>query len=91
MAWIHRTVSSGRRSVFNTSPEEVMIHAGKSQASAVRARLSPRSLVSLDECEDGWCQVRARRLRGWVQERAVFGTQQRALCNANRPAGTGRD
>ena len=91
VAWIHRTVSSGRRSVFNTSPEEVMIHAGKSQASAVRARLSPRSLVSLDECEDGWCQVRARRLRGWVQERAVFGTQQRALCNANRPAGTGRD
>ena len=46
VAWIHRTVSSGRRYVFNTSAEEVMIHAGKSQASAVRARLSPRSLVA---------------------------------------------
>ena len=45
---------------------------------------------ALDECEDGWCRVRARRLRGWIQERAVFGVQQRALCNANRPAGTGR-
>jgi hypothetical protein len=25
-----------------------------------------------------------------VPERAVFGTQDRALCNAARPAGTGR-
>ena len=91
VAWIHRTVSSGRRSVFNTTEEEVPIRSGRSETSAVRARLSPRALVSLDECEDGWCRVRARRLEGWVPQRAVFGTQDRALCNANRPAGTGRN
>jgi SH3-like domain-containing protein len=87
VAWIHRTVSSGRRSVFNNTDAEIPIHAGKSQTSPVRARLQPRSIVSLDECEDGWCRVRARRLEGWVSERAVFGVQSRALCNANRPAG----
>ena len=59
-------------------------------ASPVRARLQPRSILALDECEDGWCRVRARRLNGWVSQRAVFGAQERALCNANRPAGTGR-
>ncbi|MET4684050.1 SH3-like domain-containing protein [Brevundimonas faecalis] len=90
VAWIHRTVASGRRSVFNRSDAEIMIHAGRTEASAVRARLSPRSIVSLDECEDGWCRVRARKIRGWVAERAVFGTQERALCNASRPAGAGR-
>lgn len=57
----------------------------------VRARLSPRALIALDECEEGWCKVRARRMEGWTPQRAVFGTQERALCNANRPAGTGRD
>ncbi len=90
VAWIHRTVSSGRRSVFNTTEEEVPIRSGRSDTASVRARLSPRALVSLDECEDGWCRVRARRLEGWVAQRSVFGTQERALCNANRPAGTGR-
>ena len=90
VAWIHRTVASGRRYGFNASGEEVMIHAGKTEASAVRARLQPRSIVPLEDCEEGWCEVRARRLAGWVPQRALFGAQTRALCNANRPAGTGR-
>jgi SH3-like domain-containing protein len=37
VAWIHRTVASGRRSVFNASDAEVMIHASRTDASAVRA------------------------------------------------------
>jgi SH3-like domain-containing protein len=91
VAWVHRSVVSSRRSVFNASSAEVPIHAGRSSTSPVRARLSPRSLVSLDECVDQWCEVRVRRLRGWVPQRAVFGAQEHALCNANRPAGTGRN
>lgn len=91
VAWVHRSVVSSRRSVFNASQLEVPIHAGRSETSPVRARLSPRSLVAMDECEDGWCRVRARRLRGWVRQSAVFGAQERPLCNAARPAGTGRD
>lgn len=91
VAWIHRTVASGRRSVFNRTNQEIMIHANRTTASAVRARLAPRSVISLEECDDGWCRVRARKLRGWIEERAVFGTQSRALCNAARPAGPGRE
>lgn len=90
VAWIHRTVASGRRSVFNHSDQEVMIHASRTTGSAVRARLAPRSLIALDECEEGWCRVRARKMRGWVQETAVFGTQNIALCDASRPAGPGQ-
>ena len=90
VAWVHRSVVSSRRSVFNASAEEIAIHSGRSTTSSVRARLSPRSLVAVDECEEGWCEVRIGRMRGWVQQRAVFGAQERALCNANRPAGRGR-
>ena len=90
VAWVHRSVVSSRRSLYNASAEEIPIHAGRSATSQVRARLSPHSLVSMDECEDGWCEVRIRRMRGWVQQRAVFGAQERPLCNANRPAGRGR-
>ncbi len=87
VAWVHRSVVSSRRSVFNTSDAPVPVHASRSETSALRARLAPRALVGIDECEDGWCEVRARRLRGWVRESAVFGAQQRALCDASSPAG----
>ena len=90
VAWVHRSVVSSRRSVFNASAAEIPIHAGRSANSQVRARLSPRSVVSIDECEDGWCEVRVRRMRGWVRQAAVFGAQQRPLCDANRPAGPPR-
>lgn len=90
VAWIHRTVSSGRRSVFNRSDEAIPIRSRPTLNSPVRAVLSPRSLVSLDECEDGWCRVRARKIRGWIPQRGVFGTQEHALCNAARSAGPGR-
>jgi len=91
VAWIHRTVASGRRSVFNRTDQAIPIRTGRSATASIRAMFSPRSIVSLDECEEGWCRVRARKIRGWVPEREVFGTQSRALCNAARPAGPGRD
>ena len=90
VAWVHRSVVSSRRSVFNASGDEVPIHSDPSDSSSVRARLSPRSLVSMDECEEGWCQVRAGRLSGWVRQSAVFGAQEQPLCNAARPAGPRR-
>jgi SH3-like domain-containing protein len=87
VAWVHRSVVSSRRSVFNISDAPVPVHASRSDASPLRARLAPRTLATIDDCEDGWCEVRARRLRGWVREGAVFGAQRRALCNASTPAG----
>jgi SH3-like domain-containing protein len=90
VAWIHRTVASGRRSVFNPAAVELPIHARPSAASAVRARLQPRAITPMDDCEDGWCRVRAGKLRGFVAQSSVFGAQGRALCDAARPAGPRR-
>jgi SH3-like domain-containing protein len=87
VAWLHRSVVSPRRSAFNTSNQETPIHTGRSATSAIRARLSPRSIVSLDDCEEGWCHVGGRRVHGWIQASAVFGAQTAPLCEAGRPAG----
>ena len=87
VAWVHRSVVSSRRAVFNTSNHELPIRAGKSDTSSLRARLAPRSIVAVNDCEDGWCEVRARRLRGWTPRAGVFGGETRALCDASRPAG----
>jgi SH3-like domain-containing protein len=87
VAWIHRTVASGRRTAFNASTAEVSLYSRPDASSAVRARLRARATVGLDDCENGWCRVRAGKLRGWAQQSALFGTQGRALCPADRPAG----
>ncbi len=87
VAWVHRSVVSSRRSVFNASPREVAIRTGRDDDATVRARLQPRSTIALDECEDGWCRVRARKLTGWVPARGLFGVADTAQCDASRPAG----
>lgn len=90
VAWVHRSVVSSRRSVLNASDVEVAIRSSRSETAPVRARLSAHALVPMDACADGWCEVRVRRMRGWVRQSAVFGAQERALCNSARLAGRGR-
>jgi len=90
IAWVHRSVVSSRRSAFNASDAEIPIRSGPSPTASLRARLTPHALVSMEDCEDGWCEVRVRRMRGFVRQRDVFGGQERALCSAARPAGRGR-
>ncbi|WP_374513085.1 SH3 domain-containing protein [Brevundimonas sp.] len=90
VAWVHRSVVSSRRSLFNPQAREAPIRAGRSPGAAIRARLAPRSIISLEACEEGWCEVRFRRMRGWVPAASLFGAAERPLCDANRPAGPRR-
>ncbi|MES2860896.1 MAG: SH3 domain-containing protein [Pseudomonadota bacterium] len=87
VAWIHRSVVSGRRGAFNAGADEVPVRTHRAGDAALRARFSPRSILSLEDCKDGWCEVRARKVRGWVTQGSVFGTQTQALCDASRAAG----
>jgi SH3-like domain-containing protein len=90
VAWVHRSVVSSRRSAFNASDTEIPIRSGPSATAPLRARLSAHALVAMEDCEDGWCEVRAHRMRGFVRQQDIFGAQERPLCNAARPAGRGR-
>lgn len=87
VAWVHRSVVSSRRTVFNPSTRELPLRSGRSETAAVRARLAPRALIALDDCEDGWCDLGGRKVHGWAPESALFGVQPRPLCDASRPAG----
>jgi SH3-like domain-containing protein len=86
-AWVHRSVLSGRRTLFNPAAVELPIHAGRSDGSGLKARLKGRAVVDVKACEDGWCRVRFGRQSGWVRADRVFGSADRALCDADRPAG----
>jgi SH3-like domain-containing protein len=87
VVWVHRSVVRSRRSAFNATAREIPIRSGRSETASVRARLSPHAIVSLDECENGWCHVGGRKVHGWVPQTAVFGGATQPLCDARRPAG----
>ena len=88
VAWIHRSVASGRRTAFNGGDGVLTLRVRPDGDAPVRARLRAQSVDSLDHCEDGWCRVRVGKVRGWAPERDLFGVQERALCPANAQAGT---
>ncbi|MFC0634708.1 SH3 domain-containing protein [Brevundimonas balnearis] len=86
VAWVHRSVVSSRRTAFNPAGAPAPVHARPDDASRLAARLSPRSLIAVDDCEDGWCRVRDGRLRGWIEARRVWGAAETARCDAlSRP------
>ena len=63
------------------------------KAIRVHAHGGPEVLTyeDFDPGQPGAGEVRVRRMRGWVPQRAVFGAQTHTLCNPDRPAGTGRN
>lgn len=87
IAWIHRTVASGRRTVFNDTGGEILLRTRPEADAPVRARLRARATAGLDRCEDGWCRLRAGKLRGWAEADRLFGVQAEPLCPATAPAG----
>ncbi len=78
--WVHRSMVDGRR--FVMAPRGVTVPlADKPQAGArANGLLTPRTLASLDRCEDGWCKVSAGGVSGWVAQNAVWGTAVAAQC-----------
>ena len=89
MAWIHRTLTSGRRRVIAQS--EALVLARPEAGSEVRARLLPGALIGLadDGCENGWCRVRVEDREGWAPAPALFGVQDEPLCDPRAPATRG--
>lgn len=89
MAWIHRTLTSGRRRALAEAATPVL--ARPEAGSEVRAQLLPGALISLEDegCENGWCRVRVQDRVGWAAQDALFGVQEQALCDPRADATRG--
>lgn len=80
LAWVHKRVTDGRRSVMNLQPRPQPLSKKPKPGSETVAYLGSRSLASLVRCQKGWCRVKADRATGWVREGALWGTAERAQC-----------
>jgi SH3-like domain-containing protein len=87
IAWIHRSLTSGRRRALST--QAAAMRSSPHDDAGVRAQLEAGALLSLDGCEDGWCEVRSGELRGWAPEAALFGAATRPICDPRADATRG--
>jgi len=87
MAWIHRSLTTGRRRVIAVETTDLLADA--EAGSDVRARVEAGATISLNACENGWCELRSGDIRGWARETALFGTAATPLCDPREPARRG--
>ncbi|WP_411286996.1 SH3 domain-containing protein [Phenylobacterium sp.] len=80
LAWVHKRVTDGRRSVMNLKTRPVALYKhprGKAQVGAI---LNPKAMAALVRCEKGWCRVRVDGVSGWVREGELWGTAVAPQC-----------
>lgn len=84
MAWVHKRLTDGRRTVLRTQPGAVAIRNKPKPDGDVRAYLNPQALASLVRCEKGWCKIRVDGVTGWSPASALWGTSDAIQCRPPR-------
>jgi len=78
--WVFHALLSGRRTALIASKDIVDAYRHKPAKTdskpRVSMRLAPLSLVNISECLEGWCEVRAEKLSGWIEINSLWGVYE---------------
>lgn len=80
VAWVHKRVTDGRRSVINMGQRPEPLYRKPKAGAQPAAFLNVRALASLVRCQKGWCKVSVDGADGWVREGALWGTADALQC-----------
>ena len=80
IAWIHKRLTDGRRTVINTRKTPAPIYRSAKTDATPAAYLNVRAMAELDRCEKGWCRVKAPGAKGWVPVGSLWGTSDALQC-----------
>lgn len=84
LSWVHKRLTDGRRTALGLSPEPIAMHKHPMTGAQVVAYLKPRALAGLARCDKDWCEIEVDKVKGWVPSKAVWGTDNQALCRTVR-------
>ncbi len=74
-AWVHKPALSGSRTVLAT--RQVTLRSKPDARGREVARTDNRALLRLEECRDGWCEVKAENgLKGWARQNLLWGASR---------------
>jgi SH3-like domain-containing protein len=80
IAWVHRTMLDGRRTVIATAARAVPLRREPRADSPADGLLNARSLASFERDKGPWRRISAGGVAGWVTAEEVWGTALQAQC-----------
>ncbi len=72
--WVHYVMLSRARTVI-VETDGLPLRRSPEASAPVVAEAQRGAIAQLSNCADGWCRISARRLKGWVPEDGIWGTQ----------------
>jgi SH3-like domain-containing protein len=71
--WVHKSLLTGKRTAFVSAETDISLHKKPNNNSDLLAKLEPKVLLRVDECESGWCKVNASGYKGWIEQKNLWG------------------
>jgi SH3-like domain-containing protein len=74
--WVFHSMLSGKRTALVapwSKQPELRLHAKPDPASRVVARLEPKVLARVDECDKRWCRISGPGFSGWMAQENLWG------------------
>ncbi|MDX6805035.1 SH3 domain-containing protein [Terrihabitans rhizophilus] len=74
--WVFHSLLSGRRTALIApwSKEEALpLYRRGDKTSAVVARLQPKVLATVKECDGSWCRIEGQGFDGWMEQEVLWG------------------
>lgn len=74
-AWVRKPALSGARTVL--AMQSTPLRSRPDARAREVARTDPKALLRLQECREGWCEVKAENgLKGWARQDALWGAKR---------------
>ena len=86
VSWVHMRLVDGRRNVMRTAPGAVFLRKSPNPASGAVAELQPRTPAGLETCDEGWCEVKLGKAKGWAPITEIWGADPAPQCRATAGA-----
>ena len=73
VGWVHQSMLDGKRTARVTGADREL-RTEPAESAGVVARLAPRVIGRLLECNPAWCRIDAAGYRGWLKRDEFWGT-----------------
>lgn len=71
--WVHQSLLTGKRTGLVTGEGLVPLFQKPQMEAKLAARIEPKTIVDLEECQKDWCRISAYGYPGWLERKYIWG------------------
>lgn len=75
--WVHKTMLSGKRTAIINSNKIQTVYSTANNETKKIFNIEPKARVTLDSCNQDWCQIGIQNLKGWIKKDYLWGVYKK--------------